>query len=142
MITVASFVAAVEATVGTPVVHMGRQKGVGLDCVGVPLAAFEFCGAPQVCEDRYQRLPDEEMLRAGLARYCSEIDRASCRPGDLLQVYLGKQARHLMVIVANGESGQFVVVHASGKIGSVRRTSIGPETKIHRVWRIRELDHG
>jgi hypothetical protein len=131
------FLAAVESCVGTPVVHRGRTIGQALDCVGVVVASMATCEI--VLADRldYGRIPSGDQLAAGLehagfVRVAVE-DR---RPGDVLQVYAGQEARHAVVLVADGD----LIVHAYGKGNRVAKAPLG--SRIGACWRHRRLSDG
>lgn len=130
MIARADFIVAVRSCIGTPVVHMGRVIGDGLDCVGLPWAAARVCGADLPPTRRYQSWPSADELTAGLQEFC-EV----CEPADahLLQVYAGKQARHIVVPVSMGR-----IVHAWGKASHV--VEVPMTERIARGWRIRGID--
>ena len=134
------FLEAVKACVGTPVRHMGRRPGVGLDCVGLPIAALATCGVVVPPTDHYGTHPDEATLTEGLASYCDRIDLEDAEPGDLLQVLAGRQARHVEVFTGYNECGQKLVTHAWARNGKVQ-VGILTDT-VMQAWRIREIDHG
>ena len=115
------FVAKVESYIGTPVVHRGRVPHHGLDCVGLAIAACRELGLAVAEPPLYGKLPDADQLRAGLNLYCREMPASTRVPGDLLQVYAGKQARHLVVFTGVAKSGQHLIVHAWGKNSIVQR---------------------
>jgi cell wall-associated NlpC family hydrolase len=116
-----AFVRLVESYIGTPVVHRGRLPHIGLDCVGLAIAACRELGMDIPEPSVYGKLPDADVLRAGLSLYCREVLVSSRVPGDLLQVYAGKQARHLVVFTGVNASNQHLVVHAWGKNSIVQR---------------------
>ncbi|MFY9342229.1 MAG: hypothetical protein WAT39_07060 [Planctomycetota bacterium] len=136
VITRAQFVAAVESLLGTPVRHKGRVAGRGVDCVGVPLVALALLGIVVPEPESYSRLPGEDQLAAGLARYCDPIGLDVAQPGDLLQVFVGSQARHVHVVTGKNECGQLLTVHAWGRGDRVQRAI--PE-RIRAAWRVRGL---
>lgn len=108
MIQRADFISAVRALIGTPVVHMGRVPGEGLDCGGVPWCAANACGANLPATRRYSAWPSAAELEDALSEFCDRTtDRDSAH---VLQVYFGRQARHIMVPVGGG-----LAVHAWGK---------------------------
>lgn len=121
------FIAAVESCIGTPVVHTGRTIGEGLDCGGVPWAAARACGLDLAPTRRYVRWPSGDELTAILGDFCdpSDIDSA-----HVLQVYVGREPRHVVVPVGNG-----YVVHAWGKHREVKRAIL--TDRVYAGWRIR-----
>ena len=48
--------------VGTPYVHQGRKKNVGIDCIGVPIWVCNRLGLGDFDRYDYSRLPDGKML--------------------------------------------------------------------------------
>ena len=129
-----AFVSLVEGYIGTPVVHRGRIPHIGLDCVGLAIAACRALGMDVPEPPIYGKLPDADVLRAGLNLYCSERPAATRVPGDLLQVYAGKQARHVVVFTGVNSCGQHLVVHAWGKNGVVQRAIL--DDRVVAAWAI------
>lgn len=115
------FIATVESYIGTPVVHRGRVAHRALDCVGLPIAACRAMGMEIEEPPLYGKLPDAATLRVGLLRYCRELPGDQRVPGDILQVFAGKQARHVVVFTGVNKCGQHIVVHAWGKNSRVQR---------------------
>lgn len=124
-ITRAAFIEVVESYIGTPVAHRGRVPHVGLDCVGLIIAACRELGMVIPEPSPYGRLPDADTLRAGLRPYCTEMPGTMRVPGDILQVYAGRQPRHVVVYTGQNECGQHIVVHAWGKNSRVQRALLG-----------------
>lgn len=137
MITRDQFVAAVESLIGTPVKHMGRAPRIGLDCVGVPLAAVRLCGVDAPEPPPYSRRPSEDELSAGLSRYCDKIPIDEVMRGDILQTCVGSVARHVHVVTGTNECGQIMTVHAWLRSRIVQRSM--PLGRVVAVWRCREV---
>lgn len=133
-----TFVSLVESYIGTPVVHRGRVPHVGLDCVGLPIAACRAMGMVIAEPPAYSKLPDADVLRYGLSLYCREMPASSRVPGDLLQVYAGKQARHVVIYTGVTKQGQDLVVHAWGKNSIVQRALL--DDIVVACWIIKGLD--
>ena len=134
----AAFIRLVESYIGTPIAHRGRLPHVGLDCVGVPIAACRALGMEIAEPPVYGKLPDADTLRYGLGLYCSEMPPDVRVPGDLLQVYAGKQARHVVVYTGRNKHGQDLVVHAWGKNSIVQRAIL--DERVVACWVIRGID--
>lgn len=141
MVPRSQFVAAVRALCGVPVRHRGRYPQYGLDCVGVPIAALAACGVAVDEVASYGLLPSEDILASGLSRYCREVAVSDRRVGDLLQVRMGRQARHVAVLTGHSELGAELIVHAMGKLHMVKETVLVPQDVV-RVWRIKEVGDG
>lgn len=136
MIQRAEFVSAVRRCIFTPVVHMGRTIGRGLDCVGVPYAAAVACGLDMPPTRSYGVLPSESDLADGLASYCDKVTELA--DAHIWQVRVGRQARHVVVPVGTNGCGQPLIVHAWGRNRMVVET-VQVEPIVH-LWRIRGIE--
>lgn len=134
MIRREDFIAAVKECIGTPVVHMGRVPGKALDCVGLPLVACQSLGLELPPTDAYNATPSGDDLTRGLSGYCDPVDDG----GHLWQVFVGSQARHVVVPVGVNECGQPIIVHAWGYGRRVRQT-IHTRAIVAR-WQIRGVE--
>lgn len=126
------FLAAVKSCIGTPVVHRGRAIGQALDCVGVISASMAACGIEMADRRDYGRIPSADQLAAGLEH--ADFVRVAVedrRPGDVLQVFAGAEARHAVVLVGDGDA----IVHAYGKGNRVAQAPLG--SRIFACWRHR-----
>jgi cell wall-associated NlpC family hydrolase len=132
----AQFLDAVLACIGTPVAHMGRVPGGGLDCVGLLWAACRACGLDLPPTQSYGVLPSESQLTAGLLAYCDRCDDLAA--AHAWQVMAGRQARHIVVPVGVNGYGQAEVVHAWGKHSKVRRAVLTDH--VAAGWRIRGVE--
>ena len=132
------FVSLVESYIGTPVVHHGRVPHVGLDCVGLPIAACRALGMEVLEPPMYGKLPDADTLRYGLGLYCREMLPEMRVPGDLLQVFVGKQARHVVVFTGVNKSRQHLIVHAWGKNSIVQRAIL--DERVVACWVVNGMD--
>lgn len=136
MIPRAAFLESVRACVGTEVGHRGRTIGGALDCVGVPWAACKAIGltVPETAD--YHAWPTGDQLTTGLLAYCDRTDELE--QAHLLQVYVGRQARHVVVPVGFNDAGEQLVVHAWGKSKRVELTTL--TYTIAQMWRIRGVE--
>ncbi|MFZ1416647.1 MAG: hypothetical protein WAS73_19035 [Defluviicoccus sp.] len=79
---------------GTPYHHQAALKGVGCDCIGLLKGIFASFGGivdlPADYSPTWHVHRAEERLRAGLARYSTEIPLLSARPGDILLFGFGR----------------------------------------------------
>lgn len=132
MIARDKFIDVVRRCVGTPVVHMGRKPGRALDCVGLPWAACNALGMGLPETRTYDSMPSAADLADGLARYCDMVPQ----DGHLWQVYVGREARHIVVPVGVNGCGQTLVVHAWG-VGKRVCETVHTKRKIAAQWRIR-----
>lgn len=136
MIAREQFLAAVRSCIGTPVGHNGRTIGGALDCVGVPWAACVACGMAMEPTPQYRRrLPSADELAAGLSVYCDRV--GDLARAHLLQVFAGREARHVVVPVRT-EGDRLYVVHAWGKGGVVQETAL--RDRVAQGWRVRGVE--
>ncbi len=133
----AQFIATVESYIGTPVVHRGRLPHCGLDCVGIPICACRELGFAIEEPPHYGKFPTEDQLAAGLEVYCDQRPPESRVPGDLLQVYAGRQARHVVVFTGLNPFGQHLIVHAWGKNSMVQRAIL--MDMVRHCWTVRGM---
>lgn len=130
------FLREVNNLIDVLVVHKGRT-GFGVDCAGLIIVAARRCGLDLVDDMRYGLIPEESMLYAAMLRNAYEIPAALRRPGDIVQLRVGRQSRHLAVIIDTEEN----IVHASPKFGVVRVSVLSPRL-IGFIWRLKEFRDG
>ena len=135
MIARDDFLAAVRKCIGTPVVHMGRLPGMAIDCVGLPWAACNSLGMRLEPTADYNSNPSADDLSDGLRSYCDEVDDGE----HLWQVYVGRQARHIVVPSRLNECGQQLVIHAWGHGRRCVCETVW-EKAIAKRWRIRGIE--
>jgi hypothetical protein len=135
MIARADFMASVRQCIGTPVVHMGRTIGKAIDCVGLPWAACNALGMCLPATANYDALPSEHDLSDGLAAYCDEVADG----GHLWQVFVGSQARHIVIPSGVNQCGQQLVIHAWGNGRRVVVETVFSRTVAKR-WNIRGIE--
>ena len=87
----------------TPYHHMGRVKGVGVDCATLLCEVFEEAGVtPHVDLEHY---PADWMLHRDEERYLQQITRYAAEvayptgPGDLVLVKFGRCFSHAAIVV-------------------------------------------
>lgn len=131
---------------GTPMVWLGRVKGVGCDCKGLVAGVAAACGRPEAASVEAlandYRGGDARRLLAGLERL---FDRAqgAVRRGDVLLLMAAGKAQHLAIVTAveNGRASRIVHVH-----GGLRRVRDVPmhlgDIIVHSAWRWREAGEG
>ncbi len=114
MYTSDQILAAARSWIGTPFVHQGRLKGVGVDCVGLLVGVGRELGmvAPDFDVEPYPRIPDGVTLlgRAGLHLTPAEPG-APLQPGDIVVVRFRKYPQHFG-IVGEHVHGGLSIVHA------------------------------
>lgn len=88
--------------IGTPWVHQGRLKGVGVDCAGLTGKVGETKGYVS-SEDAnftgYGREPDPIKMKAALDRVFIRIVKESARPASIIWLKAGgDRAQHLGIL--------------------------------------------
>lgn len=132
---------------GTPFHQQGRQKHVGLDCVGIVLCTGEELGLrykdgrlihandylnygwfPEL--DRLQqeaiRVFEQKAIGAIGSSGRSAINFAEIEPGDILTIRAPFQVHHMAIVSDLG--GSLGIIHAYGSMGSVA------EHRLDRCW--------
>jgi len=99
----AAVVAEAMTWAGTAYHHHARLKGAGVDCANLPAAVYEAAGLiPHVQPDysaQWYQHRDEELFLSFVTPYATEIDRASCGPGDFVIWKFGRTYSHGAVII-------------------------------------------
>ncbi len=112
MTTREAVVAEARSWIGTPWHHAGRVKGVGVDCVGLPVGVLRACGA--VAQDfdvpPYVQSPDGTMIKT-CSRYMTQIKRSEMQIGDLIVLASDVVPQHLG-IVGDYQHGGMSIIHA------------------------------
>lgn len=132
MVPASKFIEAVCSCVGTPVAHMGREPGIRLDCVGVPIAALASCGE-HVDVQPYSVVPSEKELKEQLQLFAVRVSDGPIA-GDLLATFWLGKIRHVMVAVGGGE-----VVYARSRRGGgiVVREKMRRSHEVAEIWRLK-----
>jgi NlpC/P60 family putative phage cell wall peptidase len=104
----------------TPFQHQGRLRGIGVDCVGLPLCVVRDLGLGDWLED-YKVYPAQpvadEVLMACRNRLC-EVPKAQLQPGDVIVFRVPKSACHAAIRSDRG------VIHAWAPVGRVVETGM------------------
>lgn len=115
-VTRAAFVAEARDWLGTPYHHQGRVKGVGVDCIGLPIGVARVLGILPPTWDitGYARDPDGVTLKTLCDAHLIPIAPAELRTGDLAVQVLprGRLPQHFGIIVDH--TGGLGMVHAHG----------------------------
>jgi cell wall-associated NlpC family hydrolase len=99
MITRAQIVAEARSWLRTPYMHQARNKGVGVDCVGLLIGVARNAGLcePDADLNGYSRQPDGQLL--GLCdAYMTRIAVADIQAGDVIATHYGMDPCHLAFI--------------------------------------------
>lgn len=135
--------------VGTPWVHQGRLKGLGVDCCGFIASVAEESGAIPAAgfEQDYRRAENGERMIALLTEYMDYVsDKVEdAQPGDVIalcdeQLKQPDVPRHLVFLSAWVRDGVPYIIHA-GSRGVVRhRMDALWKRRVHSVWKIRSIE--
>lgn len=131
---------AARACVGTPFVHQGRQRGLGLDCVGLLVAAAQAIEYPVADLRAYPPTPTpERLLEARLALSLDPVQEPEeIEPGDVLAFALASRER-LACHVGIADAGGAFFLHAYLPARRVIRSRLDRRwrRRLHSVWRWR-----
>ncbi|MBK8100569.1 MAG: C40 family peptidase [Planctomycetes bacterium] len=131
------FAAAALQLVGTPWHHQGRLPGVGLDCVGVVVAAAKTCGV-EVEDRRDYTLPaDPNLFLLLLAENCERDAAPTLEVGRLVVFRIGPHPQHIAIVVEGDR-----IVHSVDR----KRRGVAVESlteswryRVHSTWALRGL---
>ncbi len=108
MISRARIVEAARSYLGTPFVHQGRVRDVGIDCAGLVIEVARELEIRSVEITGYGREPDEEQFRRLLRQYMTPIGWDQVEVGDVLTFAFIRE-QHLAIV---SEREPMSIVHA------------------------------
>jgi cell wall-associated NlpC family hydrolase len=106
---------------GTPVAHLGRTKGVGVDCLGlvalVGVAAGVLEGADFLAAygGYYGRLPNPARLVEGLNTFLVRIADGERRSGDVGAFAWGARELPMHLAILAERKGRATLIHAHAR---------------------------
>lgn len=109
MTTGADVVSEARSWIGTPFVHQGRLKGIGVDCIGVVVGVAKALGLSGYDKTDYGRAPNPAEMRAELATHMQPIAFKDVRPGDVLWFRVEGEPRHVGIVT---ETEPMAMVHS------------------------------
>lgn len=114
-----AFVAEARTWLRTPYVHQARLKGVGVDCIGLPIGVGRVLGLVPADWDitAYARQPDGHTLKSLCDLHMVRVlDLGELRLGDLaVQLLPRARAPQHFGIVADRVGGEgYTMIHAHG----------------------------
>lgn len=117
-------VAAARSYIGTPFLHQGRHKGIGVDCAGLLLGVAESLGLAHEDYPRrnYSRWPLlGHHLYDFIARQTREITAEEVNAGSILLFWIHRAhlPQHLAIVSEQGR-----IVHAWSDAGRVIETHV------------------
>jgi cell wall-associated NlpC family hydrolase len=124
------WVAQLRTWLDTPYQHRARQKGVGVDCIGLLTGAGKELGITELDWDSYAALPNgNHMLReaeASMRRIRPRLPDGLL-PGDvLLMAWRGRVAQHLAVVTCLPD-GRRGMIHANSITGAVKEHTLSQD---------------
>lgn len=119
------------ALVGVPFRPQGRDSGLGLDCIGLCLTAYELPAG--LARDDYRLRGDhrDEIETAILTRF-RRLRQAEARPGDLMLMLPAADQLHLGILTGRG------FVHADARLRRVVETPGPPSWQVAGIYRLRQ----
>jgi cell wall-associated NlpC family hydrolase len=142
MTTRQKFIEVARSFKGTPFVHQGHTKGLGVDCAGF---IAEVAREAQVVSDlefeqNYRRRESGEQMLRLLKDYMDFVEEAE--PGDVLALCdehfkAPDVPRHLMILTE--KEPYWRAIHASSRGVLEHRLDSRFKRRIHSVWRLRNL---
>jgi cell wall-associated NlpC family hydrolase len=119
--------------VGTPFLHQGRKRGIGVDCAGVVVGVAAALGLPH--EDRlaYSRTPDGATLEAILDRHLVRCGRR-LGEGHIALFRFSKHPQHVGIVTRH-PSGGWGLVHGYARMGCCEETRLD-ERWLRRLVRV------
>ncbi len=119
--------------VGTPFHHQGRQKAIGIDCVGLLVCVMRECGLNVEDQTNYNGLIDAGFLRSKLDSHLVELSSPSDKEGwlkagvvgvgDVLLLRIGKNPQHIGIVSDVG------IIHTHQNAGRVIETNLSGWSK-------------
>jgi NlpC/P60 family putative phage cell wall peptidase len=107
--------ATARSWLGTPWIHQGRLKGVGVDCGGLIIGVGKELGLLDFDTSAYGRIPDGQRLRALCDEHLTAKPVADIVPGDVLLMRFTRHPQHLAIAGDRGDP--FSLIHAYADAG-------------------------
>lgn len=117
MVSREAVVAEARAWLGVPLIHRGRDRQGGVDClglvivVGVGSGAVDDPGAALDAFGDYGRLPNAERLAAGLDAFLVRACDTG-RPGDVVGLHWGRPGAVMHLAILADYAGRASMIHA------------------------------
>ena len=125
--------------IGTPFVHQGRLKGIGVDCIGLITGVAKELGLFDVVTPPYRRYSDGTLLMQEMLKVFDPADLDSKVPGDIIIYWVDKSSKHPQHVGILTETG---VIHTYDRVMKVIEAPTTPrwEDRITHVFKWRELE--
>jgi cell wall-associated NlpC family hydrolase len=108
-------VAEARTWLGTPFIHQARLRGVGVDCVGLPIGVARSLGlvAPDFDVTGYPGSPDGKSLLGLADQHMTRIARADMQSGDVIVIRWEVEPQHFGML-GDYLHGGLSMIHAMG----------------------------
>lgn len=107
---------AARTWIGTPFVHQGRLKGVGVDCVGLVIGVARELGLTDYDFNAYGMQPDPRVLMREVEANLQAVPLGDAQAGDVLLFRFEREPQHFAIVVDTAAS-PWQIVHAHRKVG-------------------------
>lgn len=124
--------------VNTPWHHQGRQKGVGVDCIGLIVCVAKDLGYEVQDFITYTLSPDCKLLLKKLSKHLKEIEISESEPGDIFLISIYSRTQHVAIKTDKG------IIHAYRQAKKVVETSLNAywQNKIVKAFCFPRLPNG
>lgn len=115
-VTRAQFVTEARTWIGTPYRHLGRSRGVAVDCAGVLIGTARALALSTFDTRGYSATPHADTLRRLCDDHMARIPFGDAQPGDVLLLAWDLEPQHL-AIVGDYPGGGRSLIHAWAAMG-------------------------
>jgi cell wall-associated NlpC family hydrolase len=132
---VQAVIAEARSWLGTPYVHMGRLKGIGVDCAQLMILVYSAAGVvadyvPENYTHDWYMHRSEELYLGHLLQHAQQVETPE--PGDIAAYKFGRTVSHAGIIVEPG-----YLIHAYRPHGAVDLMEMRTmEDRFHSYWRV------
>jgi NlpC/P60 family putative phage cell wall peptidase len=133
MTTPAILLHAARRYIGTPWVHQGRLRGIGIDCIGLLVGAFNEAGLPVKDVANYPKKPTgNDWLLEELRRRLTRVIDGSMQPGDVLCFKWSLHPWHVALL-----SYDDTMIHAYKRLNECVEQPLTNHWRasMHSIWR-------
>ena len=113
-----------KSQVGVPWVHQGKTPGVGMDCLGLVLAAYSHAGVVLDTYEGYGRCPPISKLKEVLHAQFDRVRQSSCCVGDVMLLNIMNVPVHFGIVseVNGSRIKKFIHAYNAAPISRVTET--------------------
>lgn len=123
-------VAEARSWIETPFLHLGRSKGLGVDCIGLVICVARAVDFYVVDTEWYPPQPIYGFFEQAVDGQTEPVGLADVLPGDLLKFKYGRgNQQHIGIVTEIGDRPRFI--HSYAVIGKTE------ETDFERSWQAR-----